>query len=306
MPIEETFMKTKIILLITLIVWSLPAHAKLSVVVTTTDLKSVMAEVGGDFITVEAIAKGTQDPHFIEAKPSFMSKVSRADLVVAVGLDLEVGWLPNIVRGARNPKVNPGSPGYLEVGPLVNPIEVASGKVTRAEGDVHPYGNPHVHLDPIRMGQVAIFLAERLGQLDPTHADAFNTNAKVIQSRLTEKTKGWSERIAKSGVKKVVTYHKTLNYFFDRFHIENVGTLEPKPGIPPTTAHILKIIDVIREKKVPLILVENFFDPTVTKKIREEVPSVRSATVPVDVEGESGIATLDDLYEKLVRILEGK
>jgi len=282
------------------------AQAKLAIVTTTPDLRVLAAEIGGDAVTVDSIAKGTQDYHYIEAKPSYMTKTSRADLVISVGLDLEVGWLPPVLRGARNPKVNPGSPGYLEAGELIQALEVPTTKISRADGDVHPFGNPHFYLDPIRMGQVAVGIAERMGQLDPSHAEQFKVRGKAIQDRLERETKAWQARLDKTGVKSVVTYHKTLTYFFDRFHIDNPAILEPKPGIPPTTGHILEVIDLIKQKKIPLILVENFFDPTVTQRITESVPSVRATTIPVAVDGAPGINTLDDLFEKIVSTIEGK
>jgi zinc/manganese transport system substrate-binding protein len=282
-----------------------PAHAGLNVLTSTTDLRAIVQEIGGDPLTVDSIAKGTQDPHFVEAKPSFMLKASRADLMVSIGLELEIGWMPSIVRGARNPKINPGSPGYLEVGPLVDALEVASGSVSRAEGDVHPQGNPHITLDPIRTGIIAVKIAERLGQLDTPNAAKYLERAKALQRRLEEKTRLWQARIDKSGIKKIVTYHKTLTYFFDRFKIQNAAILEPKPGIPPTSGHILDVIGLIKAQKISVILVENYFDPAVTRKIMQEVPSVRSHTVPVAIEGDVGIKTLDDLYENLVATIEG-
>ena len=286
--------------------YSATANAKLSVVTTTTDLKALVDEVGGEFVNADCIAKGTQDPHFIEAKPSYMTKMSKADLVVAVGLDLEVGWLPSIVRGARNPKINPGNSGYLEIGPGVDPLEVPTGKISRSEGDVHPFGNPHFSLDPIRMGTGAILLADKLGQLDGAHKAQFTEKAKAFQARMQAKTAAWQARITKSGVKKAVSYHKTLTYFFERFHIENPAILEPKPGIPPTSGHILDVIRIIKEEKIPLILVENYFDPTVTNRIKEEIPAIRTATVAVAVDGAPNVKTLDDLYESLVVAVEGK
>ena len=281
------------------------ANAGLSVLTTTTDLKAITEEVGGGLLSVESITKGTQDPHFVEAKPSFMVKASKADLVIAVGLDLEIGWLPSIIRGARNPRINPGSLGYLAVGSLVQPLEVIDRDVSRAEGDVHPLGNPHVTLDPIRVGAIAIKIAERLGQLDSANAGKYTEKAKALQKLLEEKTKAWSARIEKSGVKKVISYHKTLSYFFDRFKLENVAILEPKPGIPPTSGHVIKVIDIIKSQKVPLILVENYFDPAITRKISQEVPSIRSHVVPVAIQGEPQIKSFDDLFEDLVRTIEG-
>lgn len=283
-----------------------PAEAKLNIITTITDLRAITSEVGQNLINVESIAKGTQDPHSIEAKPSFMVKLSRADLVISVGLDLEIGWLPNLIQGARNPKITSGQKGYLAVGPLVQPLEVPHGNITRADGDVHPFGNPHILLDPIRAGEVAVQIADRLSILDPEHTAQYKSNAKAFQNSLAEKTKNWQTRIDHTGVKKAVTYHKTLTYFLDRFKIQNPAILEPKPGVPPTSGHILEVIQLIREQKIPLILVENFFDPTVTQRIKQEVPGIRSQTVPVSVEGAPEIKTLVDLYEALVKAIEGK
>lgn len=282
------------------------AQAKLNVVATIPDLAAVAREVGGSDISVESIAKGTQDPHFIEAKPSFMVKVSKADLLVAVGLELEVGWLPSLIQGARNPRVKAGEKGYLEIGPSIDPLEVPQGKISRADGDVHPDGNPHFYLDPIRLGKTAELIAARLGELDGAHAADFSKRAKAFADRLKAKTAEWQARVRKSGVKKIVTYHKTLTYFFDRFGLENPAILEPKPGVPPTSAHIIEVIQLMKAQKVPLILVENFFDASVTKKITGEVPGSRAASVAVDVEGEDGIKTNEDLLERIVKAIEGK
>ncbi len=288
-----------------LILFSPPALAKLKVLTTTTDLRAITTEVGGEFIAVESIAKGTQDPHFIEAKPSFMVKANKADLLIAVGLELEQGWLPTIISGSRNPKINSGQRGYLEVGPECDPIEVAKSAVSRAQGDVHPLGNPHVTLDPIRAGQVAKLIAKRLGELDTAHAPEFFANAKTFEERMAAKVKTWSDRVTKSGVASVVTYHKTLGYFLQRFNLANPAILEPKPGIPPTSGHTIEVIRIIRDQKVPLILVENFFDPTVTKKIQQEAPKVRAVVVPVAVDGAPKVKTMDDLYEVLIKAVEG-
>ncbi len=295
-----------VVLILTALTFSNAAQAKLNVVTTLTDLRSITSEVGKDLITVESIAKGTQDPHFIEAKPSFMLKMSKADLVISIGLDLEIGWLPSILQGARNPKIAVGQPGNLEVGPMVEPLEVVKGNISRSEGDVHPFGNPHVTLDPIRAGQIAVIIGKRLAELDAEHATQYQANASAFDTRMKEKTKLWQARVEKSGVKKAVSYHKTLTYFFSRFNIENPAILEPKPGIPPTSGHIIDVIKIIKDQKIPVILVENYFDPTVTNKIKSDVPSVRSATVAVAIDGAPKIDKMDDLYEALIKSVEGK
>jgi len=284
---------------------SIHAHAKLRVVTTLSDLAAIAQEVGGDDVIVESIAKGTQDSHFIEAKPSFMVKLSQADLLISMGLGLESGWLPSIVRGARNPKITKAL-GQLELGPMIQPIEVISGSASRSQGDVHPEGNPHAWLDPIRVGTIAEKIAERLSQLDETHRKDYESRAKKMKERLAEKTKSWKARIEKTGVRQIVSYHKTLDYFFDRFGIQVPIELEPKPGIPPTSHHIMQVIQTVKEKEVPLIMIENFYDHKVANRIQRDVPKVRIVPVPVSVGGEPNIKTIDELFEKLVQVIEGK
>lgn len=293
-------------LLLALFLFSDRAEAKLNVVATIPDLAGLARAVGGEAVSVESIAKGTQDPHFIEAKPSYMVKVSKADLIVAVGLDLEAGWVALLQQGARNPKVNKGEKGFLEIGPLLDPLEVAKGKVTRAEGDVHPSGNPHFWLDPIRLGKAAVLLAGRLGEIDPSHKELFAKNAAEFSARMEAKTLEWKTRVEKSGVKKAVTYHPTLSYFFARFGISCPIYLEPKPGIPPTSGHLINVISVMKKEKVQLLMVENFFDESVTKKITGEVPGSRAVAVPVMVGGEEKITSSEELIERLVAAVEGK
>lgn len=280
------------------------AQAKLNVVATTPDIGAILQAVGSDDISLEVIAKGTQDAHTIEAKPSYMVKISKADLVVLNGLALEVGWLPSLIQGGRNPKVNPGSKGYLDLGAAAEPIEIPAGSVSRASGDVHPEGNPHFTLDPIRVGKAAIVVADRLGELDSVHKAAFTERAKAFQKDLEARTPKWQERINASGIKKVVGYHKTLNYFFSRFSLEPVAYMEPKPGIPPTIAHILEVIDLIKRNNVKLILHENIFESKYADRLHAEVPSVKVAVVGAAVDSKPELKTNADVYEQLVKAIE--
>lgn len=284
-----------------------PAHAKLKVVTTLPDLRVLATEIGGERVDVESIARGTQDPHQLEAKPSFMVSVSRADLVIAIGLELEDAWFRPILRGARNPQVNPGGKGFLEVGPLVERIEIPGGKVSRADGDVHPEGNPHVTLDPLRMAEIGEKVAERLAALDPEGSSKYQTAAKSFRARMAAKVPLWKERIRASGVKEAVTYHRLLSYFFDRFGIGNPIHIEPKPGIPPSGAHLLEVAKLVRERKIPVILNENLYDDAGARKIASSTGvSVRVEVVPVSTDGAPGVKTLDDLYETIVLAIEGK
>lgn len=282
------------------------AQAKLKVAATTTDLEALARAVGGDQVEAFAVAKGTQDPHQIEAKPSFMVKFRDADLVISQGLELESAWLNPLVEGARNGKIKAGTRGFFELGPLLQPLEVAKGNVSRAEGDVHPEGNPHFQVDPIRMGQAAVLLAGRLGDLDEAHRGLFQTNAAEFQKKLEAKTVQWSDKLKKSGVKEFVSYHRTLSYFAARFGLKNSLQLEPKPGIPPTASHIMDVIEQMKKRQVKVVLIENFYDDAVRGKIEKEIPGVRIVKVPVSVGGEPAVRTTEDLLETLVGAVAGK
>lgn len=287
------------------ILGSTSAFAKLNVLTTITDLKSLIEEVGGNLVAVESFCRGAQDAHYLEAKPSYMMKTSRADLVIANGLGLEVAWLPKVLAGGRNSNVMEGKKGYLEVGSLVNALEVPSGRTTRADGDVHPEGNPHVTLDPIRAGIIAEGIAAKLAELDATNAATYKKRAADLRSRLETKTKDWQARITASGIGKVVTYHKLLSYFQNRFGIMTAGVLEPFPGVPPTAKHVMDVIRTSKELGVKLILVENYFDDSVAQRVARDLKGVRVESVPVAVEGRKDIKTIDDLYENIVRTIEG-
>ncbi len=312
-PVLETFRTTvrtatrataHRLLLAATLAFASPAAAKLKVVAATTDVAALVRAVGGDDVDVETIARGTQDPHYIEAKPSYMTKLAKADLVIANGLGLEIGWLPNLIRGARNPKLNPGGAGYMELGLLVRPLEVPAGEVTRAMGDVHPEGNPHFTLDPERAAALAAPLAEKLGRLAPEAKTRFSERAVAFAKSTREKLKGWAERVAKLPTRKVVTYHSSLSYFADRFGLDVVGYLEPKPGIPPSAAHVLEVIAAMKRERVKIVLVDNYFDPKIADRVAKGVPGARVEAVGIAVESASGLNTLADVTEGLISALE--
>ncbi len=287
-----------------LLFFMLAAHAELKVVTTTADLEALVTAVAGGKVKIDAIARGTQDPHSIEAKPSFMVKMRNADLVIAHGLELEAAWVVPLIQGSRNPKLAVGGKGFLELGDKLDPIEIPKGGVTRAEGDVHPGGNPHFTLDPLRLGKAAGLVAERLGELDTANRELFKKNAAVFHNRLAEKTKDWKTRLEKTKIKQIVTYHKTLNYFLDRFGIQNPIQLEPRPGIPPTAAHLMEVVETMKKNQVRLVLVENLYDAKAGEKVIGDVPGAKVARVPVSVGGEPEIKTNEQLLEKLVKTIE--
>lgn len=296
----------KNLLLSAIVLFSTSAFAKLKVVATTTDIGAIVRAVGGDAIDLSIIAKGSQDPHYIEAKPSYMVKLRDADLLVSNGLSLEIGWLPSLIRGARNPKVNPGSDGHLELGALIDPIEKPTTTLTRAMGDVHPDGNPHFTLDPIRDGDLALKVADKLSAMDPSQKAGFTSRAESYRSNLAKKTIDWQARLKATGIKEVVTYHPSLNYFLDRFQLNAPISLEAKPGVPPTTQHILDVIETVKRKKIKLILVDNFFDTKIADRVAKEAPGTRVESIGNAVDSAPGLNTTEDVLEALVKAFERK
>src|SRR5262245_4586131 len=236
-------MYTKLFLaiLIAVVMATLPAGAqsKLNVVATTEDLAAIAREVGGDHVTVDSIAKGYQDPHFVEAKPSFILKLQKADILILVGRDLEIGWLPPLIQQSRNSKVQVGGSGYLDASLKCNILEVPQGQVTRAEGDVHPLGNPHYWLDPENGKIIAREIFDSFAQARPNDRSFFEQRLNDFNNRLSDAAKRWSVMMAPYKGMKVVTYHRSFPNFAERFGLDIVGYVEPKPGIPPTPQHTL-------------------------------------------------------------------
>lgn len=294
----------KLIFLFSILFFSISSFAKLQVIATTSDLGALATAVGGDAIDVISLAKGTQDPHQIEAKPSFMVKMRDADLVIAHGLELESAWLGPLIQGARNPKIA-GGKNILELAGQLNPIEVPKGSISRAEGDVHPGGNPHFQLDPERLGKAALLIADKLSQLSPAQASIFQANAKKFQAHMLDKMKEWQARIKKSGIHEIVTYHKSFSYFCDRFGLICQLQLEPKPGIPPTASHLMDVLEQIHQRHLRLVLIENLYDDSVENKLKQDDSKLVIKRVPVSVGGEEQIKSNEDLIEDLVKTVEG-
>jgi len=257
-------MKNKICLavFIALFAANLPAHAqsKLNVVTTTEDLAAIAREVGGDRISVDSIAKGYQDPHFVEAKPSFILKLQKADVLVLVGRDLEIGWLPPLIQQSRNSKVQVGGEGYLDASLQARILEIPQGQITRAEGDVHPLGNPHYWLDPENGRIIAREIFDKLAHFRPNDRAYFESRLNDFLNRLTDAGKRWVAMMAPYKGIKVVTYHRSFPNFAERFGLEVVGYIEPKPGIPPTPQHTLDLINEMKKANVKIVLVEPYFD----------------------------------------------
>jgi ABC-type Zn uptake system ZnuABC Zn-binding protein ZnuA len=236
------------------------AQSKLNVMTTTEDLASIAREVGGDRITVEAIARGYQDPHFVEAKPSFILKLQKADLLVAVGRELEIGWLPPLIQQSRNSKIQPGAAGYLDASLGATILEIPAGQITRAMGDVHPLGNPHYWMDPENGKRIGKEIADKFSELRPNDRAVFEKQLASFTSRLGEAEKRWLAMMAPYKGTKMITYHRSFPNFAERFGLDIVGFVEPRPGIPPTPQHTLDLINEMKRQNIKLILVEPYFD----------------------------------------------
>jgi len=269
-----------------------PAAARLRVVSTLDDFASVADAIGGERVETVALAKGYQDPHFVDAKPSFILKLSRADLLIAAGLELEIGYLPPLIDQSRNDKIHPGNPGYLDASIGCDILQRPTTQVTRAMGDVHPYGNPHYWTDPENGRVIARAIAAKLTELDPAGQPVYAKNLAAFEARLTEKEREWDAKMAPYAGTKVVTFHDSWPNFAKHFRLTIAGHVEPKPGIPPTPSHTLEIINLIRDQKIPLILVEPYFD----SKTPNSIAAQTGATVVTFYPSVGGLPEIKDYF----------
>lgn len=282
-------------------VFSTPASCALRIVTTTEDLAALAREVGGKHVKVQSIAKGYQDPHFVDAKPSYLLKLKRADLFIQVGLDLEVSWVPSLLRSARNRKIRPGAPGFLDASIGCEVLD-KNAAADRSQGDVHPEGNPHYWLDPANGRIIAGNIKDRLVRLDPDNTTDYEKNLKAFDARLAKKEVEW-ESLAQAfkGVK-VVTYHNSWPNFAKSFHLDVIDFVEPKPGIPASPSHLKKLIERIRREKVPLILMEPYFDEKLPRKIARET-GAKLLILPPSVGALKHLRTYFDLFDHNLKLL---
>ncbi len=277
------------------------AEAKVRVVTSTPDFAAIAKEIGGDKIDVESLAKGYQDPHFVDAKPIYITKLNRADILVYNGLDLEIGWLPILVTGARNSNIATlNSPGNVDASRfLTTVLDLPTGPVDRSMGDVHPRGNPHYMLDPRNGILVAKGITEKLSEVDPDNTGYYEENYRNFEKLLELKIAEWAKELAPYKGTKVVSYHKNLNYFTRWAGFEDAGYIEPKPGIPPTPSHVAALIKKMEAEDVKLVLASNYY-PQKTPRIISEKTGAVFLSLPTSVGGEDGINTYFDLFDAIV------
>ncbi len=303
---RSRFMKAAIILLGALLAGLLPvpatAASKLRVVGSTQDLAALAQEVGGDRVEVEFIGRGYQDPHFVEPKPSFLLILRHADLLISVGLQLEIGWLPPLITQCGNPRIQVGAPGNLEAGQFAEILEIPTGVVTRAMGDVHPLGNPHFWLDPENGLRIAKGIEGKLSELRSADAAYFAQRYEDFAKRLKEAEKRWDVQMKPFRGRKVVTYHRSWPNFAKSFGLDVVGYIEPRPGIPPTPSHVVEIINQMRRDKVKVILVEPYFDLKTPQSIARETGGQVVVLMP-SVGGDKPITDYFKLFDYDIGLL---
>jgi zinc/manganese transport system substrate-binding protein len=285
-----------------LLAFAVPARGATKVIATTEDLASIVREIGGDKVAVEALARGYQDPHFVEAKPSFIFQLSRADLLVVVGRELEVAWLPPLITQSRNSKVHPGSRGYLDASLTAEIVDIPTGQVTRAMGDVHPLGNPHYWLDPANGRRIAKAVQDKLTELSPGDAAYFAQRYADFDRRLGEGEKRWLAAMAPYKGLKIVTYHRSWTNFAKEFGLDVIGYVEPKPGIPPSPAHTLVLMNEMKRQQVKIILVEPYFDLKTPNSIARDT-GAQVVVMPPSVGGVKEVQNYIQLFDHNVNLL---
>lgn len=291
------------------IVLSLPAFAhsenKLQALTTTSDLKSITEFIGGNKVNVDSLAKGYQDPHFVEAKPSFMMKAKKADLFIRIGLELEIGYEELIIDGSRNPKIRIGQLGHLDASEGALLLEIpTTTKIDRSMGDVHPMGNPHYWLDPLNAKIIAANIANRLSAISPQNSAYFKNNLDDFNKKIDEKMTEWQAKLAPFAGSKIAIYHRSWPYFTHRFGLDIACELEPKPGIPPSPGHLKEVIETIKRERIKVILMEVFYDENPARFVAQAT-GAKVVIVPNSVggtkEAQDYFGLIDTIVDRLVQ-----
>jgi zinc/manganese transport system substrate-binding protein len=271
-----------------------PAFADLKVATSLTDLASVAQFVGGKHVTARSLCRGYEDPHFVPAKPSLMKAIQHADVFVSTGLELDGGWLPLVLPGSRNPRIQQGTKGFVDASQGIDVLEKPVGTVSRAEGDIHPLGNPHYYTDPKNLEVVANHLAEVFSRLDPPNAADYQANAKAFDERMDQSLEKWEHQMAPHKGASIVSYHRNFDYFDERFGLKLFGTVEPKPGIPPSPRHISELAESMKKAGVTVVVYQPYYKADAASGLAK-----RAGGVAVEVATEAGgLPGTDDVFSK--------
>jgi zinc/manganese transport system substrate-binding protein len=283
---------------------TVPALATLSVFATVPEWGALIDELGGDKVQVYVATNALQDPHHIEAKPSLIARARSADLVVATGAELEIGWLPLVMQQAGNPAIKPGKPGYFEAAPYVTLLDKPA-RLDRAEGDVHPGGDPHIQTDPRNIARVAAPLAVRLAELDPANAAWYQARYKAFAERWSAAIAGWEKQAAPLKGAKIVVQHKAFTYLQAWLGLNAVAALEPKPGVEPTTAHLSEVLELLQREPAKVVLRAAYQSDRASQWIAERA-KINVVTLPFTVGGDDAAKDLYGLFDDTIaRLLKG-
>lgn len=293
-------MRILVVLLgLTLALAPLRAIARLKVVATTQDLAAIAEAVGGDQVQVESLTPGTRDPHFAVAKPSMIRRVYRADLLLLIGADMEIGWLPPLLQSARNPRVQPGKAGYLDLSQSVALLGQSAGPLSRALGDVHAKGNPHFWLDPRNGVRAARAIAARFGELDPEHAESYQIRFAAFEQAIGDSLRKWRAELAWIESQPVIAYHTSFIYLADVFGFNIVDEVEPKPGIAPSAASLAALVARIKREQIGFLIMEPYYERRSSRYLSEHT-EIQAIVVPQSVGSQPGIETYADLFDAIV------
>jgi len=289
-------MKRKAILSVLLVgIFSFAFAGTVKVVTTTTDMKSIAEMVGGNKVSVTSIATGYQNPHFVDPKPSYIISLTKADLFVTVGLDLETGWSPQLLSSSRNTKIQKGSAGYVDASEGVGLLQVPNA-ANRAEGDIHIFGNPHYWLDPLNGKVIARNIANGLERVDPSNKSFYEANLQAFFGKIDSKMKEWQVKTAPLKGTKIIAYHNEWVYFETRFGFKIVDFMEPKPGIPPTPSQLVKVINEVKANNIKVIISSPYFTTNSSDVVAKQT-GVKELTMATSVGAFDAVKNYFDLFD---------
>lgn len=290
--------------LVGLLAGGAPANADLRIFTCEPEWAALATELGGDRVQTFSATSANQDPHHIEARPSLIAKLRQADLAICTGAELEVGWMPMLLRQAANGRVQPGQPGHFEAAAMVERLEIPQ-TVDRSMGDVHAAGNPHVNTDPRRIGQIAAKLAERLASLDPANATHYRERHGAFHAKWSAALERWQRQAQPLRGKRAVGYHRDWVYLFDWLGIQYAGTIEPKPGVPASAGHLAELKAQLLRQPAPLVLHTPYQDERAARWLAGQT-GAQAVALPYTVGGNDAARDLTSLFDDtLVRLLKG-
>lgn len=275
------------------------SFAKLDIAVTYSYIGDITKKIGGELVNINTLSKPKEDPHFVIARPSLIAKIRSVDLLIINGGQIEIGWLPPLIKRANNPKVFDGAEGFLDLSQYIDMID-EHHDISRADGDVHPDGNPHFILDPYNVPIIAKAISNKLSELDPKHSSFYKKNLDKFVTEWNKKLAIWDEKMKPLKGRKVIQYHKSFDYFLKRYNMESLDTIEPIPGISPTSKHIMKLIKEIKGEKSPILIMHDVYHNRKAAKLISEKTNLKILAVPHDVNALKDANNIENFYNTII------